>query len=76
VYIPTDMEGCSGVTCSEQVAGEDGKQLMAGDMNACIEGCFPAAHVGNLGSTHVTASLGSPATTGKRDPSDGWNAMT
>ena len=42
VYISTDMEGCSGVTCSEQVAGEEGKQLMAGDMNACIEGCFAA----------------------------------
>jgi D-amino peptidase len=36
------MEGCSGVTCSEQVAAEEGKQLMAGDMNACIEGCFAA----------------------------------
>ena len=42
VYISTDMEGCSGVTCSEHVAGEEGKQLMAGDMNACIEGCFAA----------------------------------
>ena len=42
VYISTDMEGCSGVTCSEQVAGEEGKQLMTGDMNACIEGCFAA----------------------------------
>jgi D-amino peptidase len=36
------MEGCSGVTCSEQVAGEEGKDLMTGDMNACIEGCFAA----------------------------------
>jgi D-amino peptidase len=36
------MEGCSGVTCSEQVAGEEGKRLMTGDMNACIEGCFAA----------------------------------
>ena len=42
VYISTDMEGCSGVTCSEQVAGKEGKQLMTGDMNACIEGCFAA----------------------------------
>ena len=42
VYVSTDMEGCSGVTCSEQVAAEEGKQLMAGDMNACIEGCFAA----------------------------------
>jgi D-amino peptidase len=42
VYISTDMEGCSGVTCSEQIASEEGKKLMAGDMNACIEGCFAA----------------------------------
>ena len=42
VYIATDMEGCSGITCSEQIAAEEGKQLMAGDMNACIEGCFAA----------------------------------
>jgi D-amino peptidase len=42
VYVSTDMEGCSGITCSEQVAAEEGKQLMAGDMNACIEGCFAA----------------------------------
>lgn len=42
VYIATDMEGCSGVTCSEQVASEEGAQLMAGDMNACIEACFAA----------------------------------
>jgi D-amino peptidase len=42
VYISTDMEGCSGVTCSEQVAGEEGKRLMTGDMNACVEGCFAA----------------------------------
>ena len=31
VYISTDMEGCSGVTCSEQVAGEEGKQLLTGE---------------------------------------------
>lgn len=42
VYISTDMEGCSGVTCSEQVAADEGKRLMAEDMNACIEGCFAA----------------------------------
>lgn len=42
VYIATDMEGCSGVASSKQVAAEEGKQLMAGDMNACIEGCFAA----------------------------------
>jgi len=42
VYISTDMEGCSGVTCSEQVFGDEGRHLMTGDMNACIEGCFAA----------------------------------
>lgn len=36
------MEGCSGVSCSEQVAGEEGKRLMTGDLNACVEGCFAA----------------------------------
>lgn len=42
VYIATDMEGCSGITGSEQIASDEGKRLMAGDMNACIEGCFAA----------------------------------
>lgn len=42
VYISTDMEGCSGIANSKQVAAEEGKQLMAGDMNACIEGCLAA----------------------------------
>ena len=42
VYVATDMEGCSGITCSEQIAGEDGKKRMAEDMNACIKGCFAA----------------------------------
>jgi D-amino peptidase len=42
VYIATDMEGCSGVASSEQVASDVGKELMAGDMNACIAGCFAA----------------------------------
>ena len=30
VYISTDMEGCSGVTCSEQVAGEELDLLVGG----------------------------------------------
>lgn len=45
VYIFTDMEGCSGVTGSEQISGEhaaEGKQLMVEDMNACVAGCFDA----------------------------------
>ena len=45
VYIFTDMEGCSGVTGSEYIFGslkEEGKRLMAEDMNACIAGCFAA----------------------------------
>jgi D-amino peptidase len=45
VYIFTDMEGCSGVTGSEQIFGsraEEGKRLMVEDMNACVAGCFAA----------------------------------
>jgi len=42
VYISTDMEGCSGITGSPQIASDEGKRLMAGDMNACIAGCFAA----------------------------------
>ena len=47
VYVAVDMEGLSGVTCSEQVAAEgpraaEGKQLMADDINACVAGCFAA----------------------------------
>lgn len=45
VYVFVDMEGCSGVTCSEQIGGaraEEGKRLMLEDMNACIAGCFDA----------------------------------
>ena len=45
VYIFADMEGCSGVTGSEQIGGakaDEGKRLMAEDMNACIAGCFAA----------------------------------
>ena len=30
VYVSTDMEGCSGITSSEHVASDEGKQLMAG----------------------------------------------
>jgi D-amino peptidase len=63
VYISTDMEGCSGVTCSEQVASDEGKQLMAGDMNACIEGCFAAGATevvvrdGHASGTNVNPQL-------------------
>jgi D-amino peptidase len=47
VYVSVDMEGLSGVTCSEQVGtsgpqAEEGKRLMAGDINACVAGCFAA----------------------------------
>ena len=45
VYVFTDMEGCSAVTCSEQISGErkeEGKRLMVEDMNACVAGCFDA----------------------------------
>jgi D-amino peptidase len=45
VYLFADMEGCSGVTGSEQVTGakaDEGRWLMTEDMNACIAGCFAA----------------------------------
>jgi len=45
VYVFTDMEGCSGVTGSEQISGartDEGKLLMVGDINACVAGCFAA----------------------------------
>jgi D-amino peptidase len=45
VYVFADMEGISGVTCSEQISGaraEEGKRLMVEDMNACVAGCFDA----------------------------------
>lgn len=45
VYVFADMEGISGVTCSEQTLGarkEEGGRLMAEDMNACVAGCFEA----------------------------------
>lgn len=47
VYVAVDMEGLSGVTCSEAVAAEgplaaEGKQLMADDINACVAACFAA----------------------------------
>ena len=40
VYIATDMEGCSGVAGSEQVAAEEGKQLMAGDVRGSGRACW------------------------------------
>ena len=47
VYVFVDMEGVSGITCSEQTLPgaaryEEGRQLMAGDINACVAGCFAA----------------------------------
>lgn len=47
VYVSVDMEGLSGVTCSEQVAADgpraaEGRQLMADDINACVAACFAA----------------------------------
>jgi D-amino peptidase len=58
----TDMEGCSGVTGSEQVTGakaDEGKRLMAEDINACVAGCFAAGATdvvvrdGHSGGTNV-----------------------
>lgn len=42
VYIFADMEGCSMLTNLEQLTGEYGARMMAGDINACIEACFEA----------------------------------
>ena len=42
VYIFADMEGCTGVTNSEQVAGGFGAERMAEDINACVAACFEA----------------------------------
>jgi len=45
VYVFADMEGISGVSCSEQTIGarkEEGQRLMAEDMSACVAGCFAA----------------------------------
>lgn len=66
VYVFTDMEGCSGVTGSEQIGGaraDEGKRLMAEDMNACIAGCFAAGATevvvrdGHGGGTNVDPKL-------------------
>jgi D-amino peptidase len=45
IYVFADMEGISGVTCSEQIMGaraDEGRRLMVEDMNACVAGCFEA----------------------------------
>lgn len=58
VYVSVDMEGISGITCSDQTLRDgdryvEGRKLMAADMNACIEGCFAA------GATEVEGKRGS-----------------
>lgn len=45
VYIFADLEGITGVNCRGHVSKDlpeypDGCRFMAGDINACIEGCF------------------------------------
>lgn len=42
VYVFVDMEGCTGITCREQVVNGEGALSMAGDINACVEACFKA----------------------------------
>lgn len=42
VYIFADMEGCTGVTNSEQVANGYGAARMEEDINACVAACFEA----------------------------------
>ncbi len=49
VYVFADMEGCSGIAGSDQVSGaraEEGRRLMAEEINACIAGCFAAGATG------------------------------
>ncbi len=69
VYVFTDMEGCSGITCSDQISGdraEEGKRLMVEDMNACVAGCFAAGATevvvrdGHGGGTNVDPGLLDP----------------
>ena len=48
IYIMTDIEGISGISSSSYVSASknrpdliaEGRVLMAGDINACVEGCF------------------------------------
>ncbi len=45
VYIFADMEGISGISCSDFVLTEkrlyaEGRRLMTEDINACVRGCF------------------------------------
>ena len=42
VYVFVDMEGCTGITCREQVVNGEGALSMVGDINACVEACFKA----------------------------------
>jgi D-amino peptidase len=69
VYVFADMEGISGVTCSEQIFGErkeEGKRLMVEDMNACVAGCFDAGATevvvrdGHSGGTNIDPKLLDP----------------
>ena len=71
VYVFTDMEGISGVTGSHQTlcgqeGYEEGRRLMAEDVNACIAGCFAAGATevwvrdGHAGGTNVDPSTVDP----------------
>lgn len=42
VYIFADMEGCTGVTNSEQISSGFGAARMEEDINACVAACFEA----------------------------------
>jgi D-amino peptidase len=72
VYVFADMEGISGVTCSEQIMGaraDEGKRLMVEEMNACVAGCFAAGATevvvrdGHAGGTNVDPKLLDPRAT-------------
>jgi D-amino peptidase len=47
IFIMVDMEGISGINCSEQVSPgnplyEEGRQMMVSDVTACVQGCLQA----------------------------------
>jgi D-amino peptidase len=69
VYVFADMEGISGVANSEQVSGDrkdEGRALMAEDINACVAGCFDAGATevvvrdGHGGGVNVDPSMIDP----------------
>lgn len=67
IYIFCDMEGISGISCTEMLTGNalgaTGSKLMAADINACIAGCLDAGadeiivRDGHGGRCNITADM-------------------